>query len=107
VAAAVTAWNGSAWTQVSSTSDGAGEAETIDLIEVPVDAPAAIQNPAVLEQARQARALLQQHHAQVVDLRERTQANSMAYQERVHADLGDRAPKETIAPMPTVAPLEH
>ena len=46
------------------------------------------------------------HHAKVVDLRNRIEANARAYEQRVQRELGDRAPKETISPMATISPIE-
>jgi hypothetical protein len=45
-------------------------------------------------------------HAKTVDLRNRVEANSRAYEQRMQRELGDRAPRETISPMETIAPPE-
>jgi hypothetical protein len=94
VTVSVFALAGSAWTQPSPVV-----APTV------ADDRAPVQDARVWEQTQLAHQLLQQHHAQTVDLRERTQQASLEHQERVRRELGDRAPTETVAPMATIAPI--
>jgi hypothetical protein len=69
-------------------------------VAIAPNADALAERGALLDQ----QAVIQQ--AKTVDLRNRIEANSRAYEARMQRELGDRAPRETIAPMETVAPME-
>lgn len=90
--ALIPAWGSVASMQEATTSSDA----TVD------DAAVA---PAVAAQAQIQHARLLEHHAKVVDLRNRVAQASLDHQARQASQLGDRAPTETIAPMATIAPV--
>jgi hypothetical protein len=97
--AAMNAWSAAAVTQEFTAKDAIDPPAREEVSEP-------VQNPALVEQAQRAEAQLLDHHAQVEDLRERMQQNSLEHHERTKAALGDRAPTATIAPMATIAPVE-
>lgn len=90
-------------TQEGTTSSGITDDESAD-VPLFLDEGAPMHDVELLEQARQARQLLLDHHARLEQQRRIVEQNSLEHHMRTSQQLGPRAPVETVPPMATIPP---
>lgn len=96
------AWAGNASTHEASLSGTA----IPQIVFVPNAAQLQQQQQQIAVQRQAEEQQAESAYAKVTDLRDRVQAHQDAYEARMRAELGPRAPESTMAPVPTVPPME-